>query len=119
VTETYSSALGSVLPTVPFESPGQYDAHPPALADPEAFLHDRRQSSPAPNAAVLGPAQTAFLLVFSASDMLRPGVKVDSTYRAGRKGNERDDEVPHREAGWRAGRRGGEWDDRVASRATG
>jgi hypothetical protein len=27
VTETYSSALGLVLLTVAFESPGQYDAH--------------------------------------------------------------------------------------------
>jgi hypothetical protein len=51
--------------------------------------------------------------VFSASDMLRRGVKEDSTYRAGRQGNERDDEVPYREAGWRAGRRPGERDDGV------
>jgi hypothetical protein len=32
---------------------------------------------------------------FSASDMPRRGVKADSTYRSGRQGNERDDEVPH------------------------
>jgi hypothetical protein len=51
--------------------------------------------------------------VFSASDMLRRGVKADSTYRAVQQGNERDDEVPYREAGWRAGRRGGERDDRL------
>jgi hypothetical protein len=45
-------------------------------------------------------------VVVSASDKLRRSVKADSAYRAGRQGNERDDEVPHREAGWRAGRRG-------------
>jgi hypothetical protein len=44
--------------------------------------------------------------VFSASDMLRPGVHADSAYRIGRQGNERDDEVSQRESGWRAGRRG-------------
>jgi hypothetical protein len=115
VTETYSSALGVVLPTVAFESPGQYDSHPPALVDPEAFLHDLQQSSPAPNSAILSPAQTAFLQVFSASDILWRCVKADSTYQSGRQGNERDDEVPHRESGWRAGRWGGERDDGVAS----
>jgi hypothetical protein len=52
VTGTYSSALAFVLPTVAVESPGQYDAHTPTLSDPEDFLHDRRQSSPAPNSAV-------------------------------------------------------------------
>jgi hypothetical protein len=57
--------------------------------------------------------------VFSASDVLRRGVKADRMYRAGRQGNERDDEVPHRDAGWRAGRRGGERDDGVVSGTTG
>jgi hypothetical protein len=38
--------------------------------------------------------------------MLRWGVKADSTVRAGRQGNERDDEVPYK-------RRSGERDDEV------
>jgi hypothetical protein len=115
MTETYSSALGVVLPTVAFESPDQYDSHPPALVDPEAFLHDLQQSFPAPDSAFLSPAQTAFLLVFSASDILWRCVKADITYRSGRQGNERDYEVPHRDSGPQAGRRGGERDDGVAS----
>jgi hypothetical protein len=44
-------------------------------------------------------------VVVSASDKLRRSIKANSAYRAGRQENERDDEVPHREAGWRAGRR--------------
>jgi hypothetical protein len=36
-------------------------------------------------------------------DMLRRGVWADRACRTGRQGNERDNEVPHREAGWRAG----------------
>jgi hypothetical protein len=36
---------------------------------------------------------------FSASDKLRRGVKPDGAYRAGQQGNERDDEIPHRETG--------------------